>query len=301
MELRQIQYFMEVAKREHMTKAAEALHVAQSAVSRQISLLEGELGVELFSREGRNVRLTQMGRLFMEHAERGLLEFQKAEQKIKEHLNPETGLIRLGLSTSLSVHTLPMVLHEFSLDHPNITFQLIQGKVSYLIRLIESGNIDIAFVSPVPSQHDSVKSKVLYTERIVVLLPRNHPLADRDSIDLTHLKEEKFVTFRSNLFLQELFQDACRQAGFTPKIAFEGEDMDTIKSLVAAGFGISLLPENAAIYNLPQDVVTVILHAPKVSRAVGVIMPKKRELAPSEQIFFQFLDKFYDRLYRFGQ
>ncbi len=301
MELRQIEYFIEAAKREHITQAAEALHVAQSAISRQIALLEDELGVSLFSRKGRNIKLTAMGKIFQEHAERGLLEFEKAQQKIKEHLNPEVGLIRLGISTSLSVHTLPIILQNFHRLHPGIDFQLHQGTVPYLIHLIEQGNIDLAFASPVPKQHEIVGSTILYTEEMVLLLPKNHRLAGREPVSLSKLKRERFITFRSKLSLQELFRNACRQAGFEPNIVFEGEDMDTIKELVASDFGIALLPENAAAYNLPAEVVTVPLDSPKVSRAVGILRPRERDLAPSEQLFSGYVDKFYDRLYRFGQ
>ncbi|RYL95695.1 LysR family transcriptional regulator [Sporolactobacillus sp. THM7-4] len=301
MELRQIEYFIETAKREHVTRAAEALHVAQSAISRQITLLENELGISLFTRKGRNIQLTPMGKIFLEHAERGLLEFEKAQQKIREHLNPEVGLIRLGISTSLSVHTLPIMLQNFHEKHPGIDFQLHQGTVPYLIQLIERGTIDLAFASPVPKHHSIVKSSILYTERMVLLLPENHPLAEREPVTLSQLREERFITFRSKLSLQELFRDACRQDGFDPDIVFEGEDMDTIKGLVAAGFGIALMPENAVTYNLPPDVVTVPLSSPKISRAVGLIWPRERDLAPSEQLFSKFIDEFYERLYRFGQ
>ncbi|MCO7176073.1 LysR family transcriptional regulator [Sporolactobacillus kofuensis] len=301
MELRQIQYFIEAATREHITQASAALHVAQSAISRQISLLEDELGVALFTRKGRNIQLTQAGKIFLDHAERGLLEFNKAEQKIKEYLNPETGLIRLGISTSLSVHTLPIVLQDFHNIHPGIDFQLHQGTVPYLIKLIEKGNIDLAFASPVPKHHELVRSSILYTEDMVLLMSKQHEKAKRGSLPLSQLKKERFITFRSKLSLQELFRDACRQAGFVPNIVFEGEDMDTIKSLVASNFGIALMPENAAAYNLPESVAAVPLSAPKLSRSVGIIRPRDRDLAPSEQLFFLFIDEFYERLHRFGQ
>jgi LysR family transcriptional activator of glutamate synthase operon len=301
MELRQIQYFIEAAAREHITQASEALHVAQSAISRQISLLEDELGVALFSRKGRNIQLTQAGKIFLKHAERGLIEFDKAQQKIKEYLNPDTGLIRLGISTSLSVHTLPIVLQNFHNTHPGIDFQLHQGTVPYLIRLIEQGSIDLAFASPVPVHHEVVRSSILYTEQMVLLMPKQHEKAGHGPIQLSQLKKERFITFRSKLSLQELFRDACRQAGFTPNIVFEGEDMDTIKSLVSSNFGIALMPENAAAYNLPETVAAIPLSAPKITRSVGVIRPRDRDLAPSEQLFSLFIDEFYERLHRFGQ
>ncbi|MCO7127287.1 LysR family transcriptional regulator [Sporolactobacillus shoreicorticis] len=301
MELRQIQYFIEAATREHITQASEALHVAQSAISRQIAMLEDELGVALFSRKGRNIQLTQAGKIFLQHAERGLIEFEKAQKKIKEYLNPETGLVRLGISTSLSVHTLPIVLQKFHDIHPGIDFRLHQGTVPYLIKLIEQGSIDFAFASPVPKHHGIVRSSILYTERMVLLISKQHGKAGHGPIQLSQLKNERFITFRSRLSLQELFRDACRQAGFTPTIVFEGEDMDTIKNLVSSDFGIALMPENAAAYNLPDNVATLTLSTPKISRSVGIITPRDRDLAPSEQLFSSFIDEFYERLHRFGQ
>jgi LysR family transcriptional activator of glutamate synthase operon len=136
---------------------------------------------------------------------------------------------------------------------------------------------------------------------MVMLLPKHHHYARSRAVPLGKLKEERFITFRSKLSLQELFRDACKQAGFDPHIVFEGEDMDTIKGLVAAGFGIALMPENAVTYNLPPDVVTVPLTSPEISRSVGMIRPSGRELAPSEQLFSKYTDAFYDRLYRFGK
>ncbi|TCP21925.1 LysR family transcriptional activator of glutamate synthase operon [Scopulibacillus darangshiensis] len=301
MELRQILYFIEVAKFEHVTRAAETLHVAQSAISRQISLLEDELGINLFTREGRNVKLTQMGKLFMEHAERALGELDKAKQQIEEHLNPETGVIKLGLSTSLSIETLPMVLSQFRAEHPSIHFQLQQGTIPFLIRLIENGEIDIAFAAPVPVDHAVVDGHIFFSEKMLTLLPRDHPFSEQSWISLKQLKSERFVTFRPGLSLQEVVLKACQQAGFKPKIAFQGDDMDTIKGLVAAGFGVALIPEHVSARNLPPDVVTIPIRDPEVSRSVGVITPKNRKLAPSEQIFYQFIESFYDRLYQFGQ
>ncbi|MBM7645099.1 LysR family transcriptional activator of glutamate synthase operon [Scopulibacillus daqui] len=300
MELRQLIYFKEVAKLEHVSQAAESLHVAQSAVSRQISLLEKELGVDLFTRENRSVRLTRIGRLFLEHTEKIIVELEHAKQKVEEYLNPDKGTIRLGFSTTLSIHTLPMVMTQFRSEHPNINFQLHQGTMDYLIKLIERGDIDIALASPVPTNHENIEGKVFFTEKMSALLPKNHQFADNNHLRLIDLRAERFVTFRSGFSLRDIVIKACKQTGFTPEIAFEGEDMDTIKGLVSAGLGIAIIPEHAMAYDTP-DMVTVPIVEPEITRSVGAMIPKHRELAPSEHLFFQFSKNFYDRLYRFGQ
>ncbi|KYD11385.1 LysR family transcriptional regulator [Heyndrickxia sporothermodurans] len=299
MELRQIFYFIEVAKREHVTKAAESLHVAQSAISRQISLLEAELKTPLFIREGRNVKLTHIGKVFLKYAERIVLEIDKAKEKVEEYLNPETGIIHLGFSSGLSVSTFAMMFSQFREGHPHLHFHFNQGTPSYLVEQIERGDIDMAFVAPVLTDHSIVKGDIFFTEKMLVLLPENHPLSAEKTIKINQLQGERFVTFRKESFIRETIEKACTQAGFEPIIAFEGEDVDTIKGLVAAGVGIAILPELAFSYNIPKDIRTVEVDDPSFIRTVGVITPKNRELAPSEKLLYQFLKSFYDRLYRF--
>jgi LysR family transcriptional regulator, transcription activator of glutamate synthase operon len=129
LELRQIQYFMEVAKREHVTEAAMALHVAQSAVSRQVFNLEKELGVNLFIREGRNVKLTMIGQMFLEHMEQAVKVIEEAQREIKEYLDPKKGTIRIGLSEQ------PGVIHT-SNHHFCLSRTLPSGEISTQARFL---------------------------------------------------------------------------------------------------------------------------------------------------------------------
>jgi LysR family transcriptional regulator, transcription activator of glutamate synthase operon len=301
MELRQIIYFIEVAKREHVTEAAHHLHVAQSAISRQIGNLEAELGVLLFIREGRSVKLTPVGKVFLEHSEIIIAELEKAKQEIYEFLNPETGTIRIGFPNSLAAKTLPTVISAFRERHPHIGFQLHQGTHQSLSEAVKRGQIDLAFVSPVPKNEPEIIGYTLFTENMIALLPRTHQLAEHPSIILNQLREDSFVIFRTGFALRSIIINACTQSGFKPKIAFEGEDIDTLKGLVAAGLGVSLLPEITLVENVPNETVKVPISQPNVTRTVGIIKPRNRELAPSEQLFYDFLREFYDVLNRFGQ
>ncbi|RBW69497.1 LysR family transcriptional regulator [Bacillus taeanensis] len=300
MELRQIKYFIEVATREHVTEAADALHVAQSAVSRQIANLEDELGVELFMREGRNVKLTTVGRIFLEHVEIGLNEIERAKQKVDEFLDPESGTIRIGFPNSLASNTLPTVISAFREQHPKIGFQLRQATVKQLIKAVIKGDIDLSFIAPVPT-HKEVKGNIFFTERLMALLPMDHHLAELPSIRLEQLRNDPFVLFREDLALREIVVNACKQVGFRPHVAFEGEDTESIKGLISAGLGVSLLPEVTLIDNVPRETVKIPISEPNVTRTVGVITPKNRDLAPSEKLFFEFLKDFYDVLNRFGR
>ncbi|QHS23218.1 LysR family transcriptional regulator [Virgibacillus sp. MSP4-1] len=300
MELRQIKYFIKVAELEHVSEAALELHVAQSAVSRQIANLEDELGVKLFLRGGRKIQLTSVGELFLEHVQRAMLEFDKAEKAVYDFLNPESGTIRLGFPISLAAKTLPNVISAFRKEHPQIGFQLHQGTVKELTDAVISGQIDIAFVSPVPTSHDDVKGHIFFTEKMMALLPASHELTNEPYLRLMQLRHEPFVIFRQGYHIRDIIMKACMQVGFQPRIAFEGEDVDTIKGLVSAGLGVSILPE-ITLTDLPmRDTKSIEIIEPNVSRTVGIILPSKREIAPSEQVFFEFLKNYYERLNRFG-
>ena len=134
MELRQIEYFIEVAKREHMTEAAVALHVAQSAVSRQIYNLEEELGVPLFIRDGRKIRLTPIGHTFLSHMEQAMDIIDRSKRELAESLNPEKGTIRIGFPSSLASYILPKVISDFREIYPEA--KLSAGKIHIETRFI---------------------------------------------------------------------------------------------------------------------------------------------------------------------
>lgn len=301
MELRQIQYFIEVAKREHVTEASHALHVAQSAVSRQIFNLEAELGVTLFIREGRNVRLTPVGKVFLEHMEQAMKVIDNAKRAIEEFLDPERGTIRIGFPSSLAAYTLPNVISAFREKYPNVNFQLRQGSYNNLIETVIKGEIDLALLGPLPKHEKQVIGHTLFMEKIVALLPSTHPLARQSSLRLGELRDDSFVLFPEGYILREIVVNACKQIGFEPKVSFEGDDIDAIKGLVAAGLGITLLPEITLMDNIPRTTVRIPISEPTVSRTVGVIIPRDRELPPTEKLFYEFLKEFYVMLQGFEE
>jgi LysR family transcriptional activator of glutamate synthase operon len=297
MELRQLMYFVEVARREHVTEAAKRLHVAQSAISRQILNLEKELAVQLFIREGRNLRLTPVGKLFLERVERALLELERAKQEMKDFLDPETGEIRIGFPHSLAAYTLPMIVSAFRKEHPNVTFLLRENTVQQLIEDIKQGEINLALISPVPESHPDVYGHVLFTEELIAILPPNHPLAlaKHQTIRLSQLKDDPFVVFRQGYTLRTIVINACKRAGFTPRIAFEGEETDTIRGLVAAGLGVGLLPAIALQEKGPLFPAQARIKEPDVTRTVGFVTPKSRGLSPAEKAFQHFLYQLYKK------
>ena len=296
MELRQIHYFIEVAKREHMTEAAEALHVAQSAVSRQIYNLEAELGVPLFIREGRSIRLTPIGQMFARQMEKALIVIDQAKREIEECLDPERGTVRIGFPSSLAAHALPTAISAFRKEYPYVQFRLNQGSYYSLVDGVIKGEIDMALLGPLPMKEKRVKSDILFMENIVALLYSGHPLAGRASIALSELRGDQFVLSPKGFVLRDIVVNACRQMGFEPEVSFEGEDIDALKGLVSAGLGITLIPEITLVDSLPRSTVKIPIVEPQVTRNVGVITPSDRQLLPTEELFYRFLKKFFHTL-----
>jgi LysR family transcriptional activator of glutamate synthase operon len=298
MELRQLTYFMEVAKREHVTEAAAALHVAQSAVSRQIFNLENELGVDLFIREGRRVKLTPIGRVFLERINHAMNALDDAKREVQEYLDPEKGTIRVAFPISLAAYTLPTAISAFRKQKPEAKFQLKQGLYRELIDGVIKGDYNMALIGPVPMEEKKIKRKILFTEEIVALLPVHHPLAESEVINLHDLKNDPFVLLPEGFVFRDIVIKACSEIGFYPNIAFEGDDIDALKGLVSAGLGVTLMPEVTLVDSTPRSTVKIPLNERSVTRTVGVITPTERALLPMEELFYAFLEEFFLKSWR---
>lgn len=293
MELRQLHYFVKVARMQHVTRAAEELHVAQSAVSRQIHQLEQELEVELFDHRGRNVQLTPAGQLFLSRVEEILEDLERAVAEVREFSDPEKGVIRLGFPHSLGILLVPRAVAAFRKKHPGVRFVFRQGMYPTLVRDVLEKEVDLAFVSPFPGSDDKLTGEVVLTEELLAILPEHHPLAREESIELGQLKDEEFVLFSPGYSLRPIVVNACLSAGFEPKIAFEGDEVETIRGLVAAGMGVSLLPELALAAPGPMVPAAVRIRKPRVTRTIGLIRRAGEKPPVVVLRFYNFLLSFF--------
>lgn len=289
MELRQLQYFVQVARKQHMTQAAEELHVAQSAISRQIRQLEEELGALLFVQKGRNLQLTPAGKLFMERVSVILSELERAVNEVHEFLDPEAGEIRIGFPHSLGIYLLPTIVAGFRAEHPNVKFRLRQGTYTSLYQDVMRGEIDLTFISPFPEKSDHVTGHILLQEELYAIVPKGHVLANSEYILLDQLKDDSFVMFGEGHSLRSIVLEACAKAGFKPRIGFEGEEIDTIRGFVAAGMGVSLLPEMALDASGQLQPVKLRVIDPIVTRNIGLIHRTGEKLPLVAEVFQRYL------------
>jgi LysR family transcriptional activator of glutamate synthase operon len=166
-----------------------------------------------------------------------------------------------------------------------------------IIRDVADGEVDLAFISPYPEKNEWVTGEVLLTEELFAILPENHLLALETAIDLEQLKDETFVLFSPGYSLRALVWEACLEAGFTPRIGFEGEETDTIRGLVAAGMGVSLLPEMALYQTSSMMPAVVKVRHPHVVRTVGLIRKSGEKLPTVVSMFHTFLLDYFKNDY----
>ncbi|WP_432072011.1 LysR family transcriptional regulator [Streptomyces wuyuanensis] len=278
-------YFAGVARHEHVTRAAQELGVPQSTLSRAMVRLEQDLGVTLFTRKGRTVSLTPAGRDFLVSVERALAEVERAAESVRADADPTGGKVAFGFLHTMGSETVPELIRAFRVDHPRIRFTLVQNYGEAMIERLRAGELDLCLTSPVPDAPDLVARR-LDEQRLRLVVPDDHRLATRKRIRLAEAADETFVTLEGGYGLRRITDALCAEAGFSPRVAFEGEEAETLRGLVAAGLGVALLPPPA----VPRPgVVELTVTAPRAIREVGVAWLDGHVDTPPVAAFKRFL------------
>lgn len=277
--------FVAVARHEHVTRAAQQLAMPQSTLSRAMARLEHDLGVALFARHGRTVSLTAAGRAFLVSVERALSEVDRAAESVRADADPAAGKVAFGFLHTLGPETVPGLIRAFRVDHPRVRFQLVQNYGEAMLERLRTGDLDLCLTSPVPDAPDLVARR-LDEQKLRLVVPEDHPLAARKRVRLAEAAAELFVTLEPGYGLRRITDAVCAEAGFTPKVAFEGEEAETLRGLVAAGLGVALLPPPA----VPRPgVVELTVTAPRAFREIGVAWLDGHPDTPPVAAFKKFL------------
>lgn len=296
----QLRYFVAVAEREHVTRAAQAVNVSQPALSRALRRLEAELGGALFRREGGTLRLTEPGRGFLIHARRALAELDAGRHALDDALSPDRGTVRLAFLHTLGTWLVPVLIGAYRDQRPAVGYRLEQNGAGPMLRALQEGAVDLALTSPGP-EDPGVAFVPLVTEPLWLALPAGHPFAARKRVRLAEVSTERFVCVPPGYGLRATTDELCARAGFVPRVAFEGEDVETLRGLVAAGLGVSLLP----LSRTPGG--HVVPETPHIrvadrgcARTIGLAWQAGRELLPVAAAFRTFVREAGPRLARAG-
>lgn len=265
-----------------ITRTAEYYNYTQSAVSQAVKHLEEELGVRIFNRKNRTIELTKDGEYLLPAireivtGERQLIDRTSEIQKL------QTGVIRIGAYTSMSCHWLPQRLSCFREKYPNVNFELRQGDSQLLRGWLKDGTVDVLFIMDLHDKDfDFIK---LFEDKMVVLVPPDHPLAKRKTINVKDLKNRQLIMPESDydMMLQKMFADS----GFDPEIAFMVKEDYTIMSMVENGLGVSILPEYVLQRN-PYDIKILPLRK-GCKRELGIMMRRGEPLSWAVEKFIEF-------------
>lgn len=269
-----------VAEHLNFRHAASALGVSQSSVSTRIKRLEQDLGTLLFERRHRGVRLTEAGQHFLEHVTTGIEHLDRAVRTAGTIARGEQGRLRIGLYASIAAGFLAELLNQFREQHPAVDLQMIEGRASDTIREVRKARLDVAFVAGAPLASDC-HSKLLWTEALFVALPERHPLAEAESVRWSELAEETFVARCGGGGPQVHDHIALRLAEHwsQPRIRRFDVERDTLMSMVAQGYGVTLTSEAAAQTSFPGVVFRPILDEPEPITFSAVWLPHNRSRA----------------------
>lgn len=277
MELYQLGYFIEIARQRHFTRAAERLRMAQPALSQQMKNLEAELGTPLFIRGKKETQLTAAGKALLPRAEALLTQAEAARAAVSDVAQLRGGKLIVAAIPSVCACLLPELLHAFGRQHPAVKLQLIEVSSERVASQVQSGHADLGFLQ-LPASKSTFESRVLISEPFVVLAASSHALANEKEITLKQLTGESFIFYKGRA--RDSALEACRKAGFEPNIACESGELETIRALVAARFGLAIVPRLAASH-LPKQVNAVPLKQPGLQRQIAAVWKKGGGLSPA--------------------
>jgi LysR family transcriptional regulator, transcription activator of glutamate synthase operon len=286
--LEELQWFVVLAQTEHVTDAAAELGITQPTLSRALARLEEQAGTQLFDRVNRRLRLNAYGQIMLEHAQRGIAELQSAGERIAALRSPDTGRVRLAFLHSLANWYVPEQLRRFRETAPGIGFDLFQGPAHELTDRIGRGQSDIAITSPRPKGPGFGWHR-LHVERLCLAVPHGHRLATRTRVRMSAAAGEPFIALGEQFGLRQLTAELWAEDDLDPEIVFEATEIPTMEGLVAAGFGIAVVPVKSD--GGEAKTVHVALSNAGAKREVGLVWDRDRVLSPAADRLVHFLSE----------
>jgi DNA-binding transcriptional LysR family regulator len=277
-QLRQLEYVVAVAEEQSFTRAAARLHMAQPSLSRQVRLIERELGVTLFERgPGQSVvSLTSDGEALLPFVRRVMADVESTGAEARALSGMAHGRLSIGATPSLITRVLAPALVEYHASHPGIELLVVEAGSRQLVPQLASGEVDLALVV-LPVTDPLVATTPLFEDPLVLAVAPGHPLAGRDHVEVGELHGLSLVMFREGYDLRSVTLAACHAAGAEPHLVSQGGEMDGVLAFVAAGLGAAVVPAIA----LPSDpgVTAIPFSEPGIRRTVALAQRNDRPLA----------------------
>jgi LysR family hydrogen peroxide-inducible transcriptional activator len=275
MEMNQLRYVVAVARTGNFSRAAEQCHVAQPSLSQQILKLEDELGERLFDRMKREVQLTAHGEAFLRRAVRILEEVDAAKREASDARDLLHGTLTVGILPTIAPYLLPDVMTQFTEKFPGVEVVVQEDTTARLLKSTLGYEIEFAVASQ-PIQDERLEVRELFTEELLLALPRGHRLARKRTVSAADLEGERLIVMKEGHCLGDQVLGFCDRRGVKPRISFRSAQLETVQAMVASGLGISLIPAMAARIEREDLPAYRSLQSPKPQRKIVAVWPRQR-------------------------
>ncbi len=297
MEMHQLRYFVAVAQTNSFSRAAEACFVSQPSLSQQIAKLEAQVGHRLLDRLGRRVQLTDAGRQLLDSAMAILATVEDAKRRLQDDANLAGCRLTLGAIPTIAPYLLPILLQRFERRHAGVELTVHEDVTRNLIGAVTSGELDLA-VMALPFEDARLAFEELWTEPLLLALPRGHRLARKKQVTMDEIREERFLLLTEMHCLGEQVLSYCRAHECQPHIACRSAQIATMQALIEQGLGVTLLPEMATRRQTNKSIVYRRLAGHCPSRTVTVIWRKHRYHSIAAARFLDVLREYGQKLPR---
>ncbi|WP_102348823.1 LysR family transcriptional regulator [Bacillus sp. Marseille-P3661] len=277
MEIHQLEYVLALEKHMHFSKAANEIAVSQANLSQQIKKLENELGITLFTRNNRSIKITKAGEEFIQYAKKIVFEIKKAQVAMLEHTNLSKGSVKIGANKSIIYLGIASIIAKFQKLYPGLAIEIYEANSPELVKKLHNSEIDVAFITVSDSLQEDYEFSPLLEERLGLLTSITHHLATKDVVNIGELSEESFLVIKSSNNHNSLIQ-LCQSYGYEPKIILAGTQIETLKGLIEEDIGISLFSSNIAKKLLSSKTSFINLE-PHLKTMYGLATPKHASIS----------------------
>ncbi|NLP42860.1 MAG: LysR family transcriptional regulator [Veillonellaceae bacterium] len=294
MDIRHLKYFVEVARQKSFSKAAQILHISQSAISKMIIDTEAEVGLMLLNRNSKSVQLTEAGESFFQRAQQIVNLFDNLIPEIENEAKLDKGKVSIGLPPITGATSFAKLLGRFKINYPQIEILLFEHGSKKIETAIQDGSLDIGIIcnSPAADKYDSF---TLANDPVWVVAHPDNPISKLPEIDFKTLQNQSFVIYDSEFSLHHVIVDQCRLMGFKPNIIFETSQLELMIQIVAANLGIAFLPSKTCADLDHNSFSTIPLSRPAIFHQMSIIWKKGFCLSHAAQLWIKFAKEYLSK------
>ncbi|MEC5423186.1 LysR family transcriptional regulator [Virgibacillus sp. C22-A2] len=292
MDIRQVEYFAEVARQLSFTRAAAVLHISQPSLSKTIKKLETELGAPLFYRGAKQLELTDAGQAFLVNAKTVLDAFENLTSELNDVIDLKKGEIKIGIPPIIGAAFFSKLISNFKEAYPSINMILNEVGSNKIKHGVSEGELDIGLICNLPIQKENFNTIKLLKDPLMLIVHKDSPLAQREEIDFPRIEKEPFIMYRNDFSLHDRIIEACESHGYYPNVVCESSQKDFMIEMVEAKLGIALLPSKICVKINNDKIKAIPFTRSVVNLELGMIWKKDKYVPHAVREFIAMSESF---------